>query len=207
MPTERNPSLTLSQHRLDLIIDKLTEGKNCKYPPSVEDVWATGMMPSNEYTIREYVRKRWGLTPAGTTMRTRKLMARMTPYRSDAMDHPEAVWKVKGGYYSNTECFVSGRMSPTLREGTWLMWGWLFNESSSVKGAADLRFDIVGLGGNREALTRNQGLVEYISDRIERYRKQESEAAKERARYEDLLGQVQGMNAMMTAAVADEVLG
>ena len=207
MPTERNPSLTLSQARLDMIIDKLTEGKNCKRPPSVEDVWATGMMPGNEYTIREYVRKRWNLTPAGTTMRTRKLMQRMSPYRGAGMDHPEAVWKVKGGYYGNSECFVSGRMSPTLKEGTWLMWGWLFTDSSSVKGASDLRFDIVGLGGNREALTRNQGLVEYISDRIERHRRQEAEAAKERARYEDLLGQVQGMNAMMTAAVADEVLG
>ena len=71
MPTDRNPSLTLTQSRMDMVIDKLTEGKHCKHPPRVEEVWATGMMPSNEHVVRAYVSARWGLTPAGTTMRTR----------------------------------------------------------------------------------------------------------------------------------------
>ncbi len=205
MPTDRNPSLTLTQSRMDMVIDKLTEGKHCKFPPRVEEVWATGMMPGNEHVVRAYVSARWGLTPAGTTMRTRKLMSRMSPYRGAGEAHPEAVWRVKSGYYGRTECFVSGKMGPTLKEGTWLMWGWLFmGETTS---SSTLRFDIVGLGGNREALLRNQDLVGQIEGRIERYRKAEAEAATERARFEDMLGQVQGMNAMMTASVADEVLG
>ena len=205
MPTDRNPSLTLTQSRLDTVIDKLTEGKNCKNPPTVEAVWATGMMPNNEHIVRAYVTERWGLTPAGTTMRTRKLLQRMDKYRSAGMEHPDAVWRVKAGWYGRTECFVTGRMSPTLKEGTWLMWGWLFTDNA--KSASELRFDIVGLGGNREALLRNQDLVGQIEERIDRHRKAELEAAKERARYEDILEQVRGMNAMMTATVADEVIG
>lgn len=205
MPTDRNPSLTLTQSRLDMVIDKLTEGKNCKFPPRVEEVWATGMLPNNEHVVRAYVSARWGLTPAGTTMRTRKLMQRMGKYYSAGTEHQDAVWRVKAGYYGRTECFVTGRMGPTLKEGTWLMWGWLFTDNA--KAASDLRFDIVGLGGNREALIRNQSLVGQLEERIDRYRKQEEEAVKERARYEDILEQVRGMNAMMTASVADEVLG
>ena len=205
MPTDRNPSLTLTQSRLDMIIDKLTEGKNCKHPPRVEEVWATGMMPGNEPVVRAYVVDRWGLTPAGTTMRTRKLIQRMSPYRGAGENHPNAVWKVKAGYYSDSECFVAGRMSPTLKEGTWLMWGWLYTDNA--RQGSDLRFEIVGLGGNREALLRNQSLVGKIETRIERYKSAEIEAQKGRQKFEDILEQVRGMNSMMTATVAEEVLG
>lgn len=205
MPTNRNPSHTLTQSQVDYVIDKLTEGKHCKNPPRVESVWATGMMPNNEHVVRAYVSARWGLTPAGTTMRTRKLLQRMDKYRTAGMEHPDAVWKVKPGWYGATECYVTGKMSPTLKEGTWLMWGWLFMDNA--RSASDLRFEIVGLGGNREALLRNQGLVGQIEERIERYREQEAEATKRRVQCEEMLEQVRGMNASMTAAVADEVLG
>jgi len=205
MPTNRNPSHTLSQARLDAVIDKLKEGKYCKFPPTVEDVWATGMMPISERVIRDYVTARWGLTPAGTTMRTRKLISRMSPYRSAGENNPNAVWRVKAGYYSSSECFITGQMSPTLREGTWLMWGWLFTDSA--RQGADLRFEIVGLGGNREALLRNQSTVEQIEKQIEKFKTAEIEAQKGRKKFEDILEQVNGMNSMMTAAVAEEVLG
>jgi|GEM_PF-4792949 len=205
MPTDRNPSQTLSQSRLDAVIDKLTEGKHCKVPPRVEDVWATGMMSPSEQVVRDYVTARWGLTPAGTTMRTRKLISRMSPYRRAFENHPNAVWRVKAGYYSDSECFVTGQMSPTLKEGAWLMWGWLFTDNA--RQGSDLRFEMVGLGGNREALLRNQSLVGKIEQRIERYKASEIEAQKGRKKFEDILEQVRGMNSMMTAAVAEEVLG
>jgi hypothetical protein len=163
------------------------------------------MMPGNEPVVRAYVGARWGLTPAGTTMRTRKLISRMSPYRGAGENHPNAVWKVKGGYYSDSECFVAGRMSPTLKEGTWLMWGWLYTDNA--RQGSDLRFEIVGLGGNREALLRNQSLVGKIENRIERYKSAEIEAQKGRQKFEDILEQVRGMNSMMTATVAEEVLG
>lgn len=209
MPTDRNPSHTLTQARLDMVIDKLTAGKNCKWPPSIEDVWATGMMPNSngnhDHIIRDYVQARWMLTRTGTTMRTRKLAGRLEKYRSAAADHPNAVWKVAASHYSRTECFVTGKMSPVLRESTWLLWGWLFNDSSITSGDG-LRFTAVGLGGTSEALRRNQSLVGALQDQVTRHREAEESAVRERMRLEGLLEQVQGMNSMMTAAAADEAL-
>lgn len=204
MPTPRNPSLTLSQLRLDTVIDKLTEGKNCKYPPTVEDVWATGLINVGEGPVRDYVAARWSLTPAGCTMRARKLIGRMEKYRREAEGHPSAVWKVTGGWYSDNSCYVAGKMSPTLKEGTWLLWGWLFTDKA--RGGSDLRFAIVGLGGSREALTRNGALISRMEERVESARARTAEAIKIQEEAERLLESVKDMNASMTAAVAEELL-
>lgn len=204
MPTNRNPSLILSQAQLDVVIDRLMEGKYCKKPPSIHQVWATGMLPGKETTVREYVLARWHLTPAGTTMRTRKLLSKMRKYVDEGQTHEDAVWKVTAGWYSNDECYVSGKLTPVLKESTWLLWGWLF--ADSARNGSALTFTLVGLGGNREALIRNQSLIGKIEEKIARYQREEETARQHRMRTQEMLEQVRGMNAMMTASVADEVL-
>ena len=182
MPSQRNPSLFLSQSNVDDIADRILEGKYCKRPVKPIDIFHAGFYGEGAY-LRGYIETRFKLTPAGTTRRTNKFqglvgdLARKVSYST-----PTAVWKVKRGYYdSNGATYVMGpggneAEKTMLKEGAMLMWGWMWVADKPGTTARDLTLELVGMGGERELAFRLNGVVTDVTERVDRKRK-ELEAA------------------------------
>lgn len=172
MPTPRSPSFLYTQDRVDLIADRLLEGKYCKSPPTPESVWNAGLMDNvPQCGVRSYVEKRWRLTPTGTTRRTNSL--REKAHRiGNAINrsNPNIVWSARCGYYGGTKVYIMGPAGNDsemrmLKERVWLMWGWLWMDGMNK--SDNVRLEIVGAGGSKELSIRLNEVLAGIEERAQ----------------------------------------
>lgn len=178
MPTNRNPSLFLSQKQVDDIADRILDGKYTKRPVKPIDVYHAGFGGEGAY-LRGYIESRFRLTPSGTTRRTNKFTQLVYELqRKVSHSTPTAVWKVKRGWYSsNGYTYVMGpggtdAEKTMLKESAMLMWGWMWVVDKPGTTARDLELELAGFGGERELAFRLNSVLAGVTDLVQRKRKE-----------------------------------
>jgi hypothetical protein len=178
MPNHRNPSLFLTQKQVDDIADRILEGKYSKYPAKPVDVFRAGFAGESAYP-RGYIEARFKLTPSGTTRRTNKFSSLINDLvRNANKSDPNAVWKVKRGWYdSNGTTYVQGpggteAERTMLKESAMLMWGWMWVVDKPGTTARDLELELSGFGGERERAFRLNSVLTEVTERAQRKRKE-----------------------------------
>jgi len=178
MPNHRNPSLFLTQRQVDDIADRILEGKYSKRPVKPVDVFHAGFAGEGAYP-RGYIEARFKLTPSGTTRRTNKFSGLIHDLvRNVNKSDPNAVWKVKRGWYdSNGTTYVQGpggteSERTMLKESSMLMWGWMWVVDKPGTTARDLELELSGFGGERERAFRLNSVLTEVTERAQRKRKE-----------------------------------
>jgi hypothetical protein len=178
MPNSRNPSLFLSQKQVDDIADRILEGKYCKRPVNPIDVYHAGFAGEGA-SPRGYIETRFKLTPSGTTRRSNKFSQLVHDLqRQVSASSPNAVWKVRRGWYSSSGyTYVQGpggtdAERTMLKEGAMLMWGWLWIADKPGTTARELELELAGFGGERELAFRLNGVMTDVADRAKRKREE-----------------------------------
>jgi hypothetical protein len=178
MPNHRNPSLFLTQKQVDDIADRILEGKYSKRPVKPVDVFHAGFAGEGAYP-REYIEARFRLTASGTTRRTNKFSSLIHDLARNAnRSDPNAVWKVKRGWYSsNGHTYVMGpggteAERTMLKESAMLMWGWMWVVDKPGTTARDLELELAGFGGERERAFRLNGVLSELTERTDRKRQE-----------------------------------
>lgn len=178
MPNQRNPSLFLTQKQVDDIADRILEGKYSKRPVKPIDVFHAGFAGEGAYP-RGYIETRFKLTPSGTTRRSNKFQGLINDIvRNVNKSSPSAVWKVKRGYYSSEgHTYVMGpggtdSERTMLKESAMLMWGWMWIVEKPGTTARDLELELTGFGGERERAFRLNSVLDAVTERTERKRKE-----------------------------------
>jgi len=202
MPSQRNPSFTLTDAQVDDIVDRLLLGKYEKHRPvKAIEVARAGLMGTN--ACRDYVTARWGergrwerssggkdgrLSAAGITMRSNKLWERASDHihTLKQTDNEELVWRVYDGRSYDTVCYAVGSGS-SARQWAWTLFGWTLPEGASLD---RLRCDLHGGGGIIAASSMNMSLVKRSSERAEALREEAARKLAEAERLENAIASV-----------------
>jgi hypothetical protein len=203
MPSSRNPSLNLTDDRIDDIVDRLLLGKYEKHRPVVMlEAIRTGLLSLD--TCREYVRSRWmaTLTRAGITMRSNKLWERMVPHISSAQetDNNELVWKVYDNRSYETICYAVGSRAGA-RQWAWTLFGWTMPPGSEI---VNIRTELSGGGGLITASSMNMDLVNRLKVNIKSY---EDRAASQLASAERLRGMIDAVTGAAAHLISGAIPG
>ena len=203
MPSSRNPSLNLTDDRIDDIVDRLLLGKYEKHRPVVMlEAIRTGLLSLD--TCREYVRSRWmaTLTRAGITMRSNKLWERMVPHISSAQetDNNELVWKVYDSRSYETICYAVGSRAGA-RQWAWTLFGWTMPAGSEI---VNIRTELSGGGGLITASSMNMDLVNRLKVNIKSY---EDRAASQLASAERLRGMIDAVTGAAAHLISGAIPG
>lgn len=213
MPTERNPSNSLTDAQVDDIVDRLLRGKYEKHRPvgSIEVVRA-GLMGGQ--TCRDYVVARWGersrwsrgpstkdgpLSAAGVTMRSGKLWERCSDHiqKMKHVENDELVWRIWDGRSYETVCFSVGS-SRTAINWAWTLFGWTLPEGSSIE---KLRADLAGAGGTIAASSLNMGLVNRLTEQMNDLRADAARRTAQADRIEAAISSVTGAAVHLAAGI------
>ena len=203
MPSSRNPSLNLTDDRIDDIVDRLLLGKYEKHRPVVMlEAIRTGLLSLD--TCREYVRSRWSmtLTRAGITMRSNKLWERMVPHVSSAQetDNNELVWKVYDNRSYETICYAVGSRAGA-RQWAWTLFGWTMPPGSEI---VNIRTELSGGGGIITASSMNMELVNRLKVNIKGC---EDRAASQLATAERLRGMIDAVTGAAAHLISGAIPG
>jgi hypothetical protein len=203
MPSSRNPSLNLTDDRIDDIVDRLLLGKYEKHRPVVMlEAIRTGLLSLD--ICREYVRSRWSmtLTRAGITMRSNKLWERMVPHISSAQetDNNELVWKVYDNRSYETICYAVGSRAGA-RQWAWTLFGWTMPPGSEIM---NIRTELSGGGGIITASSMNMDLVNRLKVNIKSY---EDRAALQLASAERLRGMIDAVTGAAAHLISGAIPG
>jgi len=178
MPNSRNPSLFLSQKQVDDIADRILDGKYAKYKVNPIEVYNAGFAGEGA-ALRSYIEARFKLTTSGTTRRTNKFTGLVSSLaRQVSNSSPNAIWKVKRGWYSsNGYTYVQGpggtdAERTMLKEGAMLMWGWMWIADKPGTTARELELELAGFGGERELAFRLNSVMTEVADRAKRKREE-----------------------------------
>lgn len=211
MPTNRNPSLALTDAQVDDIVDRLLRGRYEKHRPvqSIEVIRA-GLM--GQQACRDYVVARWGeryrysrgprekdgpLSPAGVTMRSGKLWERASDHvqRMKDIENDEIVWKIFDRNSYEAICYAVGSRKSAIN-WAWTLFGWTLPEGSTID---RLRSDIYGAGGTIAASTMNMELVGRLERRVTEVRERAAKMIEEADRMEAAISSVTGAAAHLAA--------
>lgn len=213
MPTERNPSHTLTDAQVDDIVDRLLRGRYEKNRPVQPiEVLRAGFMGSQ--TCRDYVLERWGvrsrwssdakegLSHAGITMRSNKLWERVSPHlmRLRNEGHEELVWRIYDHRTYDTVCYAVGS-STSAKQWAWTLFGWILPQPSDV---SNLRADMAGGGGFIVASSLNATLVNRFRDSITELNNEIQKRTERRDRLESLIDSVTMASAHLVSGATVE---
>lgn len=210
MPTARNPSLFYTQQQVDWLADRILEGKYCKININPEEVYRAGFCgPEAEHSA--YIRSRFMLTAAGTTMRTNKFGKAVRKIAGDVnLDSPRAVWKVASSYYCENPVFHVGPGGPSnvalLRESAWLLWGWMWTATKPELKSSNLRVELVGFGGVKEYQFRTNKMLASVQSRLLKRRTDATNAIKALEQEEAQVEMISSMVQSMVAESLDRML-
>lgn len=213
MPNSRNPSLFLSQKQVDDIADRILDGKYSKYKVNPVDVYNAGFAGQNA-ALRAYIEARFKLTPSGTTRRTNKFTSLVGALaRQVSNSSPNAVWKVRRGWYdSNGYTYVQGpggtdAERTMLKEGAMLMWGWMWIADKPGTTARELELELAGFGGERELAFRLNSVMTEVTDRAKRKRDELAAMQKAVEDWESKSEMIRDMVQMVNMQALDARLG
>ena len=213
MPNQRNPSLFLTQKQVDDIADRILEGKYSKRPVKPIDVFHAGFAGEGAYP-RGYIETRFKLTPSGTTRRSNKFQGLINDIvRNVNKSSPNAVWKVKRGYYSSEgHTYVMGpggtdSERTMLKESAMLMWGWMWIADRPGTTARELELGLAGFGGERELAFRLNSVMAEVADRANRKREELAAMQKAVEDWESKAEMIRDMVQMVNMQALDARLG
>jgi hypothetical protein len=210
MSSCRNPSLFYTQQQVDWLADRILEGKYCKIKINPEEVYRAGFCGPEADTLG-YIRSRFSLTSAGTTMRTNKFNKALSKIAYDVnLDSPRAVWKVASSYYCENPVFHVGPGGPSnvalLRESAWLLWGWMWTANKPELKSMNLRVELVGFGGVKEYQFRTNKMLASVQSRLVKRRTEATNAIKALEREEAQVEMISGMVQSMVAESLDRMM-
>jgi len=210
MPSSRNPSLFYTQQQVDWVADRVLEGKYCKVNINPEEIYRAGFY-GPESDTSGYIRSRFSLTSAGTTMRSNKFAKLLAKIDTNAnRDSRLAVWKVSSAYYCENPVYHVGPGGPTntalLRESAWLLWGWMWTSAKPELKSVNLRVELVGFGGVKEYQYRTNKMLTGVQARLAKRRIAATDAIKALETEEAQVEMISGMVQSMVAESLDKML-